>query len=408
MSSHPCASGRHAVTAAAVAVLLAGCAAPAPEAMTWRLAPNYRLSSTEASAAQGYTALARQYEGERRWREARDAWRKAALAAPQDADIQNELGMAEASQGLYGNAVTALQRAVALAPERAALLNNLGYALLLDGRSDEAKSVLQAALARNPEHPLARANLGRIDQLAVAVAPVVTPAQTTATLTTPTKEPEKTQTAVLAMESPPSMTASSPPATAAARLQTAPNLVPLQVRNTYSQPADPGETLVPVAAAAAAPPPIPSAEALLPAAEAPQPAARVQPVQSQPVTLSAWQAAKPRVEIANGNGVTGMAARLGGWMSAHGMAQNTRLSNALPFNTVTTVVHYRVGYFAAAQELAARLPNRATLAAAPGGALKADVRVVLGHDLRAIRTTAFSLPPQSPAPTEAIALAAAN
>lgn len=406
MCSNLSVSRRHAVTAAAVAVLLAGCAAPAPEAMTWRLAPNYRLSSTEASAAQGYTALARQYEGERRWREARDAWRKAALAAPQDADIQNELGMAEASQGLYGNAVTALQRAVALAPERAALLNNLGYALLLDGRSDEAKSVLQAALARNPEHPMARANLGRIDQLAVAAAPVVTPAQTTATWTTPTKEPEKTQTAVLAMESPPTMTASSPPATAAAHLQTAPNLVPLQVRNTYSQPADTGETLAPVAAAA--PPPLPSAEALLPAAEAPQPAARVQPVQSQPVALSAWQAAKPRVEIANGNGVTGMAARLGGWMSTHGMAQNTRLSNALPFNTVTTVVHYRVGYFAAAQELAERLPNRATLAAAPGGSLNADVRVVLGHDLRAIRTTAFSLPPQSPAPTEAIALAAAN
>lgn len=347
MSSHNPASRRHAVTAAAVALVLAGCAAPEPM-MTWRLAPNYRVSSTAASAAQGYMALARQYEGERRWREARDAWRKAALEAPQNPDILNELGMAEAGQGLYGNAVTALQRAVALAPEQASLLNNLGYALLLDGRSDEAKSVLQAALARRPDHPLARANLSRLDQLAVAAAPVATPAITpavTPTLTALTKEPET------------------------ARLQTEPNLVPLQVRHANSQPADSGATPVP------------------------RPAAHVQPVQPHPVTLSAWQAAKPRVEIANGNGVTGMAARLGGWMSAHGMAQHSRLSNARPFNTATTVVHYRVGYFAAAQELAERLPSRATLAAAPGGSLNADVRVVLGHDLRAIRTTVSSSSP---------------
>ena len=294
---------RQALSVAAMTLILAGCAAPAPE--TWRVAPNYRITHAGASASAnlGYTALTRQYAGEGRWREARDVWRKAALAMPEDADTLNALGMAEAGQGLYGNAIAALRRAVVLAPQRTALRNNLGYALLLDGQREEAKSVLNEVLARSPDHLLAQANLNRIHQ----------------------------------------------PATRAAALQITPNVEPLPLRQTGL-------------------------------AEAP---VRATPVISAPLAMA------PRIEIINGNGVTGLAASLRGWLRVRGLTQNPRLGNAQPFNTATTVVHYRAGYFAVAQEFAGRMPQRVELAPEPGGVLHADIRVVLGRDLRAIEASLF-------------------
>ena len=163
---------RHgAVAAAALAALLAGCAAPAPALKAWRVEPNYRITNTGPSAGPGYVALAKQYEGERRWRDASEAWRKASLEAPVDAEILNSLGTAEAGQGRYREAIAALRRAVALAPERAQLLNNLGFALLLDGLAAEATAVFRDALVRDPTHRLARANLERAEQSALASAP---------------------------------------------------------------------------------------------------------------------------------------------------------------------------------------------------------------------------------------------
>lgn len=335
---------RKALTVAAIAVVLAGCSTPEPK--TWRVAPNYRISHAGPSANQGYVALARQFEGERRWREARDAWRKAALAAPEDADTLNALGLAEASQGQFGRAVAALRRAVALAPERVPLLNNLGYALLLDGNNVEAKSVLRAALARSPDHLLAQANLSRLDQVAgSAAAPVAS-----------------------AKEAP----AEASPAPHLQIVQTAPNVEALQLRQT-GLAAVSEASVVPAVSAVSAGSEAPEVKAA--ALAAPNSLAAEAPVRVA-------ETPPPRVEIVNGNGVTGMAASLSGWLRAHGLAQNALLSNALPFNTVTTVMHYRTGYFSVAKELAERMPYRVAMAAGPGGALNADIRVVLGRDLR--------------------------
>jgi len=93
--------------------------------------------------------------------------------------------------------------------------------------------------------------------------------------------------------------------------------------------------------------------------------------------------APPRIEIANGNGVIGMAARLGAFLRANGLVDRAMLSNVLPFNISTTVVHYRAGFRDAAQQIVARAPFRMELAAEAGGAVNADIRVVLGHDVRA-------------------------
>lgn len=161
-----------AMTVAATAALL-GCSSltPAP----WRVEPVYRVEGSGAGTARGYLALARQYEGEQRTAQALDAYRKAAQAAPDDADVQNTLGLALARQAQYGPAVQALRRAVTLAPERAALLNNLGYALLLDGRAEEARAMFRLTLAVDPAHEMAARNLHWINQPQVATAAPAAP-----------------------------------------------------------------------------------------------------------------------------------------------------------------------------------------------------------------------------------------
>lgn len=93
-------------------------------------------------------------------------------------------------------------------------------------------------------------------------------------------------------------------------------------------------------------------------------------------------AARARVEIANGNGVTGMAAWVRGYLQANGLKQPMRLKNARPFNTETTTVQYREGFAGAAIALAHKLPGGAAINHGLPGGYPFDVRVVLGHDIR--------------------------
>ena len=342
------AASPHGLTALAVAVGLAvavaGCALPAPVASgkTWKIAPSYRVTHTGLGADQGYMTLARQYEGERRWREARDAWRKAALEAPNDADILNSLGMAEVSQGMYADSVAALRRAVAAAPDRVALRNNLGYALLLDGHEDEAKSVLLDALERDPQHQLARANLDSIGQVS------------TAAISSADKTP-----GIAAVDS------GSVRRPVAGSVQTTPNLAPLHLRQSGSAVVPAAPTVADVAEVAVVFDVVDAAAVVAAAGS---------------VVTGARAGAQPRIEISNGNGSVGMAGRLRAWLSSQGVVGRVVLSNALPYNTATTVVRYRPGFVTTAQDVAQSTLHPMEIAPAPGGALGADVRVVLGRD----------------------------
>jgi Tfp pilus assembly protein PilF len=299
----------------AVALALAGCAAPAPEA--WRVEPNYRVSHAHAGMAPGYAALARQYEGERRWSDALRAWQRAAAQAPDDVEVLDALGVALAGQGRHEEAVAVLRRAVALAPQRARLHNNLGYALILAGRDGEARDPLRTAVLLDPAHAMARANLQR-------VAPAAEPAVAAAAASVPVE-------------------AAAPASPAMTQVQVEPTVAPLPVAAEAAGPAEP-----------AAQPPLP-----------------------KPPRLQGL-----RVEIANGNGVTGMAAWVSGWLQQRGLGSRARLTNLLPYAEPATVVYYRSGFAAEAQEIARRMPLPAALAEQAAGASRSDVRVVLGHDLR--------------------------
>lgn len=319
-------------------VLLAGLglsACTAPSALQpLRMEPNLRVEHAGPGHAQGYMALALRYEGEARWPEALQAWQKAAQAAPDDADVHNALGQAQAAAGDHVAAVAALQRAVSLAPERAGLHNNLGYALMQAGQSTLARAALLQALSLQPDHTRAQANLRRLDAASASPAMTQTPSSFT-----PAPPPQATQ----------------PPSSDVTQERAA---LPAQV---------PGST---------------------PGLATVQPQPQPQPQATPPEPKARWAAGPiQRVEIANGNGVEGMAACVAERLRALGAASTARLRNALPYDTATTVVRYRAGHDQAARAMARELPQTGSgVVPAVAGVDRADsldVRIVLGHDLRA-------------------------
>lgn len=329
---------------------LAACVAPAP-LQPMRVAPSMRLDHSGPGPAQGYVALARRYEGEGRWPEALQAWRKAALAAPGDAEVHNALGQAQAGLGDHDASVAALKHAVGLAPDQPALHNNLGYALMRAGQAQEARAALLQALALQPDYARAQANLSRLEMAQAS-------AQATAAPAAPAAGTQAEMSAAAA-------------ATAAAAMA-------VREAAVAREPAAPSETAPTGArtvASMAQAPTHPSSEPL----KAPQPAASTL---ARPPLQTAGSATQ-RVEIANGNGIEGMAACMAEVLRAQGAVGAARLRNALPYDTATTVVRYRAGHDAAALALARQLPGGVPTMAGMDRADSLDLRIVLGHDLRA-------------------------
>jgi tetratricopeptide (TPR) repeat protein len=86
-----------------------------------------------------------------------------------------------------------------------------------------------------------------------------------------------------------------------------------------------------------------------------------------------------RIEIANGNGIAGMARRIKQVLGRQGIAVS-RLTNARPFHQVATTIEYRAGHAQNAQQLRDALRGNAVLLVVPNLPTQSDVRLVLGRD----------------------------
>ncbi len=84
------------------------------------------------------------------------------------------------------------------------------------------------------------------------------------------------------------------------------------------------------------------------------------------------------IEISNGAGKTGMAARFRAFAEEHGFVVRS-LTNDRSFSNTKTIVYYRKGSEGSARRLAALLSKRVSLEPAASG--RCDVRVRLGRDL---------------------------
>ena len=247
-----------------------------------------------------------------------------ARVEPLQAAQYNEAGIRLAAQGRHEEAIEQFQGAIALEPGRAYLHNNLGYAHLLLGQPAKALQAFEAARHLDPHHPATLQNI-------------------------------KAARALLGRQQPPA------PPVAARRDQT---------------PSAPGFASTPGISIAPIAPHVFElrAPAVTPAARPAQPARPAPP-------------RKPRLDVANGNGVRGMARRMAKQLAQQG-ALIARVSNELPFNQQATVVQYRAGHEAEAIELAARVPNART-ALSDSLPARIDLRLVLGRDNATLTALAY-------------------
>ena len=335
----PARFARGAVVSAALLAVV-GCAALDPNsAKPWKVEPVFSVTHS-AQSSQAYYSLGQYFDGSMAWDKAIDAYRKAIAADAKNIEAYGALGVALAQAGRFADAEITLRQAVALAPERLPIRNNLGYVLLLSDKPGEAVVVLKSVVDQDGGNAIAMANLS--DAMArsgaaaggasvVVQAPAQAPVLAAAEVSAPVRETLTMSVGYL------------------------PTVAPLEERVARVDVVD----LATAPSTQAAP----SAPAALPAV-----AARAQ---------STPQAS--RLEVSNGNGVTGMAARVGRWLAAHG-APAERLSNRQPFTQRHTVVQYRTGQEEAARHVARLLPVDAKAEPQPTPGLRSDVRVVLGHD----------------------------
>ena len=321
---------RRGATVALLAAAAAGCSHVQPP--MWKIQPVLEVKHSVQSS-EAYYALGRYHDGSQAWDKAIGAYRNAIAADPRNAEAHNALGVALARLRRHEQAEAALRQAVAIAPGSAHIHNNLGLLLLMSGRPQEAIGELTAAVNHDPGNIGAQVNLrearassergtGSKADTAVAVAE--------ATAVTQTELAEATEVAL--------------PVTGGTADAEAAPVAPVQQVEPATQ------TVV--------------AEVIVP------PNLPVTPFQ---------------LELSNGNGITGAAARLKRWLNDDGLAVE-RLTNHRPYVQQQTVIQYRAGQQDQAQRVARALQMTAQLDATPVAGLRPDVRVILGLDW--VRTAA--------------------
>ncbi|WP_029770636.1 LytR C-terminal domain-containing protein [Pseudogulbenkiania sp. MAI-1] len=361
------------LTLLCTAPLLQSCESTPPK-QAWTMKPVMQVRHSNESPS-AYYQLGRYYQGQNRLDKAVSAFRKALELDSQYAEAHNALGALYATQGKFDLAIAEFQAALVSSPNTAHFHNNLGYAYYLQGRYAEAAPVFDKAAALNPGDARISNNLGltlaKLGQPRQAREAFMLAAARSAEASAPTPGPDTTGE------------------TATAR--TAP----------LSLPKDQG-VIAPAISTPLARAPLPTAKPLAAPAEAPRTAPKpdMTLVQSspnryelrhnvdEPATVLALQEAisaprlrlKARFEVANGNGVTGMAKRVGRVLADKGFP-SARLTNQKPFRQPVTLVEYRKGFASEAERLSASLPAKPMIKERNSLRSSTDIRLVLGKDV---------------------------
>lgn len=338
---------RYAAVTGGALLVIAGCASVDSKAVkSWAVEPVLSVMHSGQSS-QAYYAMGRYLDGSQAWDKSIDAYRKAIAADAQNIEAYNALGVALAQSGRLADAETTLRQAVALAPALAHVRSNLGCVLLLAGRPVEAVTELKAAVRQDSANATAVANLR--DALAQANGTQYT--AVAAARSAPATTPENRDDAPTTISVPTPITSAEVPTPLAAAVT-----IPTASQSTSMSAAK-------ITAANVAETPIATAKAATP---------------KVPEVPTVRERAM-RLEVSNGNGVNGMAARVGRWLATQGV-QTDRLTNQQPYAQKQTVIQYRSGHEDAALRVARSLPANAKAEPVPTLGLRSDVRVVLGRD----------------------------
>ena len=331
--------------------ILQACVAPAVQ-QTTHIEPVFQIHHSADKTATTYAQLGKYHQNRGNLVLARAAYVQSIGLDGRQLAARNGLAAIESQQGNLGDAVMLLQSVIADFPAIAQPYNNLGYVYYLQGNFTEAVKTLEKAVTLDAGNAHARNNLrwaraaeGSQAELAIIQrhlpqSPVTVVGGITAVALPAPKVPN--------FSAP--VTPLSPPMEI---VQLLPNLFELKPRT-------------PVTTAE------PRSRSVVVNTEVPVSSGQQTPVRA---TL--------RLEIANGNGIRGLALQVSKSLGRQGLVA-ARLSNALPFSQRVTEIQYRSGYEQQALLLQKAMHGHNFLmhmTTLTGGV---DVRMVLGSDVTAL------------------------
>lgn len=319
--------------------------------------------------------MARSFQMEGRQAEAIKAYRQVLDANPRHAEAHNALGVIYSQQQQVELAEQQFQLALQIDPNLAHVHNNVGYHLMRNGRLNEALQALGRAHVLDRSNKAVTANMAEAQQAAERDAqPQVE--QVAAAETAPETTVPAVASASVASTQATTSTGSQLAAPQALQAQVEPTLS-LQLVSVDSNVwelkarARPSQDTV-----AAAPVPAPSetqAVVTLPAPSTPPTATQIA---SNPYVTTL----PSRIEIANGNGTTGLALKVSRELMAYRGFERPRLTNHKPFDVRTTRIQYVAGAETAARRLNASLPKQVPLVRVASLDKNTTVRLLIGKD----------------------------
>lgn len=322
---------------------------------------------------------------------ARSAYEASITLDGQQLDARNALAALDATQGKLDSAKALLIQIVADFPDAAHPHNNLGYVYYLQRNFEDAQRNLQRAIALDPGNERARNNLDAVNMAisrnenretaVLAVGQTLTQEKTSAIISEPVtvdaatpatsrisevnaRDATQMRTQGLAIISPPLVPVleSVEPQSRMEVVQIVPNIFELRLK----QPNLISSSIFLASAKIAKPVTDNAVTDVL---------TNLQPKASHRVS----NIKNSRIEVANGNGITGMAKRISNVLNLQGISVS-RLSNERPYKQLETKIQYRAGYETAASNLKNALKGHATAVLTPSLSANLDIRLLLGKD----------------------------
>ena len=342
-------------------MLLPACTASAPE-LQFLVRPYSEIRHAAGTTPDPYE-LGRRYQAGGQLDLAVGAYMQAMKVDHRATEARNALAVLYSRQGRFAEAVTLLRDA-ATKSSSAYLHNNLGYIYFLQGDHLAAIREFRAALTLEPGHPWARNNLRlattaldrhstqRVEQSPDRAASTAAAIEVWGEVRGRQDKVEGTVAAAreATRDKPTRAVTEVAPRTSVA--QVLKPLKPMDINSNHPKLLTGG--VEPVRFASSVRTSIPHFAASAPG--------------------------KVRLEVSNGNGVTGFAKRMSEILVRHGIPVHS-LTNQLPFKQLTTEIQYRDGFEQEANQLKTRLGGNAVVARSNTLRSHIDVRVLLGHDI---------------------------
>jgi Tfp pilus assembly protein PilF len=363
------------LAAVASLCLLQACATPPaptpPRAM--KMEPLLQVRNSTDQNAATYYRLGKFHQARGNMEAARDAYVQSIGLDRRQIEARNALAVLDSEAGRLDDAKAMLVQLVRDYPRVPYLFNNLAYVYFLRGEPDEAIPALDQALALEPGNARALNNLSLVHTALVEKRARLTAALGLAdvmvgkgngpvdSLQAKAAESAAANAAATAKQAasiaPAPMAAASPlfPEQASQSrmevVQVLPNVIELRQRDAPAMVEHRQEKT-----------------------RKPEKAAETATLVATPPSPRSF-----RFDVANGNGIAGMAARMRDALARRGIHAG-RVTNKRPFTTQNTEIEYLAGFEKEAEQVRSALASQVTMTPVAAMAGAQDVRLVLGKD----------------------------